>query len=126
MPALLALHIESALDPSETDLVHAMARISINQTMLLLREAQEIPAIKRALPVFEDVLSKKNLLVLAPSQNEQPPLPTPSDQTQQASPHPDLNMAAGQEEHVSMYGDVLGFDFLDGWQIEQLDFTGMY
>lgn len=61
MTALLALHIESALDPDETDLVRFMARISISQTILLLNQGKEIPALKRALPVFEEILAKKNL-----------------------------------------------------------------
>ena len=46
MIALLALHIESALDPTETDLVRSMAQISVTQTMLLLTQGKEIPAIK--------------------------------------------------------------------------------
>ena len=54
MTALLALHIESALDPTQTDLVHSMNRISISQTMLLLGHGKDIPVLKRALPVFEE------------------------------------------------------------------------
>ncbi|UKZ63978.1 uncharacterized protein TrAtP1_005200 [Trichoderma atroviride] len=57
--ALLALHIESALDPAETELVRSMARLSISQTMLVLTQGREIPALKRALPVFEEILAKK-------------------------------------------------------------------
>jgi len=61
MTALLALHIKSALDPMETDLVCSMSRISIAQTMLLLKQGRDIPVIKRALPILEQVLEKNNL-----------------------------------------------------------------
>ncbi|KAH6890680.1 hypothetical protein B0T10DRAFT_486434, partial [Thelonectria olida] len=132
MPALLALHIESALDPSETDLVRAMARISINQTMLVLNEGREIPAIKRALPAFEAVLSKKNLCPVPLNNTEPTSCQSPSDQHSlnetHASPHTDFSMVCsqiGQGEHPSLYGDILGFDFLDGWQIDQLGFAGI-
>ncbi|KAK3369228.1 hypothetical protein B0T24DRAFT_658756 [Lasiosphaeria ovina] len=53
MPALLALQIEAALDASETDVVRSMSRIAIGQTMLVLTQLREIPAIRRAIPVFE-------------------------------------------------------------------------
>ncbi|KAF4451650.1 hypothetical protein F53441_5329 [Fusarium austroafricanum] len=59
--ALLALHVESALDSSESALIRSMARISIQHTMLALDQIRDIPAIKRALPAFESVLSKNKL-----------------------------------------------------------------
>lgn len=64
---LLALHIESALDPTETDLIRSMSRISISQTMLLLTQGREIPVLKRALPKFQEILMKGNLY-LVPSE----------------------------------------------------------
>jgi hypothetical protein len=61
MTVLLALHIESAVDTSESDLVRSMARISISQAMLILTQGKEIPALKRALPIFNHILTKENL-----------------------------------------------------------------
>ncbi|KAK0716845.1 hypothetical protein B0T26DRAFT_750994 [Lasiosphaeria miniovina] len=73
MPALLALQIEAALDPSETDVVRSMSRIAIGQTMLVLTQLREVPAIKRAIPVFEAVLSKMKLY--SPPNNNNTSLP---------------------------------------------------
>ncbi|RMJ17995.1 hypothetical protein CDV36_002310 [Fusarium kuroshium] len=131
MPALLALHIETALDPSETDLVRSMAKLSINQTMLVIDQVKDFPAISRALPAFEMVLSKKNLYSTSTSHFGS--VRSPSNQGQQSessvllhehnhidSSHIELG------EHLSPHGDFLGFDFLDRWEIDQLDFTGIY
>lgn len=132
MPALLALHIESALDPAESDLVRSMARISINQTMLVLAQGQEIPALKRALPVFEEILAKKNLYLVPLNNTDRVPVQSQGHNNlaeTYASPHTQASMASsqlGQDGNPSFYGDFLGVDFLDGWQIEQLDFTGRY
>ncbi|KAG0644947.1 Fusaric acid cluster transcription factor [Hyphodiscus hymeniophilus] len=120
--ALLALRIESALDPAETDLVHSMARISISQTMLLLTQGKEIPAVKRALPVFEEILARKNLYLVPPGQ-----VPAQS-QSQDNSrvdaytlPNTQVNRVPSRleqgESNLLLYGDVLGFDFLDDWRL---------
>ncbi|OAA41943.1 Fungal transcriptional regulatory protein [Beauveria brongniartii RCEF 3172] len=61
VPALLALHLEAALDPSESELVRSMSRISISQAMLALYQLREIPAVKKAIPLFELILSRKKL-----------------------------------------------------------------
>jgi hypothetical protein len=133
--ALLALHIESALDPAETELVRSMARISISQTMLLLTQGKEIPVLKRALLVFEEILAKKNLylvqppniLVQVPAQSQ---LQDNSMADAYASPHTQVSVVLSQleqgENNPSFDMDFLGFDFLDEWQIGQLDFTGQY
>lgn len=65
---LLALHIESALDTTETTLIRSMSQISISQMMLFLKQGREIPVLKRALPIFEKILTK-NKLYLVPSNN---------------------------------------------------------
>ncbi|KEF63210.1 uncharacterized protein A1O9_01187 [Exophiala aquamarina CBS 119918] len=122
--ALLALHIESALDPLETDLVRSMARISISQTMLLLTQGKEIPALKRALPVFEEILSKKNLY-LVPS-NILSQVPTQSQSQDSSMADADASPHTQWENNPSLDVDCLGFDFLDEWQIGQLDFAGRY
>lgn len=61
VPALLALHLQAALDPSESELVRSMSRISISQAMLALYQLREIPAVKKAIPLFELILSRKKL-----------------------------------------------------------------
>jgi hypothetical protein len=122
--ALVALHIESALDPAETELVHSMARISISQTMLVLTQGKEIPVLKRALLVFEEILTKKNLYLVPPSILGQVPAQSQSQDNGMAdayaSPHTHVNVISSPPFNV----DFLGFDFLDEWQIGQLDFTG--
>ncbi|KAL2673668.1 hypothetical protein Neosp_012111 [[Neocosmospora] mangrovei] len=129
MPALLALHIETALDPSETELVRSMAKLSINQTMLVIDQVKDVPAISRALPAFEMVLSKKNLYSTPSSRSES--MQSPSNQGSNQSSvllhaHTDIDSHAGLGEHLSPHGDFLGFDFLDRWEMEELDFTGIY
>lgn len=64
IPTLLALHIESALDPTETQLIRSMSLISINQAMLVLAEGRDIPVLRRALPIFEKILAKNNLYLI--------------------------------------------------------------
>ncbi|KAL2432854.1 Fusaric acid cluster transcription factor FUB12 [Exophiala dermatitidis] len=137
MTALLALHIESALDTAETDLVRSMARISISQAMLLLTQGKEIPALKRALPVFEEILAKNNLyMVPSPpntlnhvqvSASSQPHSSSMTDacgstHTQSSVIPPQLEQPENNNPFFEV--DFLGFDFLDDWQIGQVDFTG--
>ncbi|KAL6232810.1 hypothetical protein BDW75DRAFT_216838 [Aspergillus navahoensis] len=130
--ALLALHIESALDSSESSLIRSMARISIQHTMLALEQIQDIPAIKRALPAFEMVLSKNKLYPASFRDIEQvntmPPVShddTLNDGNILPSTQADLALSQDEQQLFS-YGDFLGFDFLDRWQMEQLEFTGIY
>ncbi|KAI9713834.1 MAG: hypothetical protein M1820_000564 [Bogoriella megaspora] len=129
--ALLALHIESALDPADTDLVRSMARISISQTMLFLTQGKEIPALKRALPIFEEILIKNNLYLVPPNILGQVPAQSLSQDNSMAdayaSPHTHVSAVSSQskqsENNPLVDIDLLGFDFLDEWQIGQLDFT---
>ncbi|KAJ5579931.1 uncharacterized protein N7459_005916 [Penicillium hispanicum] len=130
--ALLALHIESALDPAETDLARSMARISISQTMLVLTQGKEIPALKRALPLFEEILARKSLCLVPPNSLGQGHIQSQSQDNNMAdayaSPHTEVSVVPSQleqcENYPSFYEDFLGFDLLDEWQIGQLDFTG--
>ncbi|KAI9673726.1 MAG: hypothetical protein M1822_009588 [Bathelium mastoideum] len=132
--ALLALHIESAIDPAETDLVRSMSRISISQTMLVLTQGKEIPAIKRALPIFQEILAKKNLYLVPSNTLGQLPAQSHSQDNSMtdayASPHTQVSVVSSQfeqcEDSLSFDVDSLGFDFLDEWHIGQLDFTGPY
>ncbi|KAF5013581.1 hypothetical protein FDECE_441 [Fusarium decemcellulare] len=129
IPALLAMHIESALDPSETEFVRSMAQISISQAMLVLDQLRGIPAIKRAFPVFETILSNKNLdsTLRNSSQQHTPSERNNSLEHEPVSPHAQPSPVSAQVDPGQAYfsGDLLGFDFLDQWQIEQLDFTGI-
>ncbi len=130
--ALLALHIESALDPAETDLIRSMARISISQTMLVLAQGKEIPALKRALPIFEEILAKKNLHLTSPSILGPILAQSQSQDNSMADayalPHTRASAVSSQFEQYeinpSFDVDFLGFDFLDEWQIGQVEFTG--
>ena len=135
--ALLALHIESALDPAETDLVRSMTRISISQTMLFLTQGKEIPALKRALPVFEEILVKNNLYLVPSNILGQVPAQSQSQSQDNsmadayASPHTQVSAVSSSqleqcENNPSFDVDFLGFDFLDEWQIGQQDLTGRY
>lgn len=132
--ALLALHIESALDSAETDLVRSMARISISQTMLVLTQGKEIPVLKRALPVFEEILAKKNLYLVSHINLGQVSAHSQSQDNSMAdayvSPHTQVSVVSSQlqqcENNPLFDVDFLGFDFLDEWQIGQLDFAGRY
>ncbi|KAM0548426.1 hypothetical protein ACHAPJ_009912 [Fusarium lateritium] len=133
IPALLALHIETALDSSEPELVQSMARISIQQTMLALNQLQEVPAIKRALPAFEMVLSRNKLYPAALGDGEHSTVHAASTENTMDGSNilsqaqsDSLSFQLDQNEHPFSYGDFLGFDFLDRWQMEQLDFTGIY
>ncbi|RBR26408.1 uncharacterized protein FIESC28_00813 [Fusarium coffeatum] len=127
--ALLALHIESALDPSESDLVRSMARISIQYTMLALNQIQDTPAIKRALPAFEMVLSKNKLYPASVGDSPQTAIPLDNKigGTIEVATQPNSTFAEEENEMLPfLSGDLSGFEFFDRWQMEQLDFTGIY
>lgn len=123
MTALLALHIERALDPAETHVVRSMSRISINQMMLVLNNGKDIPVLKRALPVFEEILAK-NSLYLVPAQSQAQDNTMADSHT---SPQAQVNEASSQldgyENNPSFDIDFLGFEFLDVWHTGEIDFT---
>ncbi|KAF5021534.1 hypothetical protein F66182_6416 [Fusarium sp. NRRL 66182] len=128
--ALLALHMESALRSSESDLGRSMARISIQYIMLALDQIRDTPAIKRALPAFETVLSKNKLYSVRlndagqmKAMNCDPHDDPLNDGHILPSAPSDINVS--QDEQSFLCGDSIGFDFLDRWQMEQLDFTGL-
>jgi hypothetical protein len=132
MTALVALHTESALDPTETDLVHSMARISISQTMLLLNQAKDIPVLKRALPILEETLAKHELYTNPASPSARAHVQLPVHQIHSGVAEPQMPPAA-ETELIVPYSwdseqlfdmDFLGFDFLDGWQTEAQESTG--
>ncbi|RSL82428.1 hypothetical protein CEP51_005176 [Fusarium floridanum] len=62
IPILLALHVETVLDTTESELNQSMSRISISRVLLILKHMKEIPSIAQVLPVFEQVLAKHSLI----------------------------------------------------------------
>ncbi|TRX95114.1 hypothetical protein FHL15_003806 [Xylaria flabelliformis] len=131
VPALLALNIESTLDPAETDLVRSMVRISISQAMLVLAQGKEIPVLRRALPIFEEILAKKKLYLVSSNVLGQASTQSQSQDNSTAdtyaSPSTQANVVPPHQEEYENSAwfdlDSLGFDFLDESQIGQLGFT---
>lgn len=111
--------------------MRSMARISISQTRLVLTQGKEIPALKRALPIFEEILDKKKLWSAQPRTLGQVPAQSHSQDNNMAdtdaSTHAQVGVDSPQleqyENDLSFDVDFLGFDFLDEWQIGQLDFA---
>jgi len=132
MTALLALHIETALDATETDLVRSMARISISQTMLLLDQGKDVPVICRALPAFQQILAQRSSLVLLPAV-DQSLMAAPSQAPAEGIPSETGSLEnsavataafGGLEENFAPFEfdfDFLPRDFLDQWQDEPED-----
>lgn len=93
--------------------------------MLVLTQGKEIPALKRALPVFEEILAKKNLYPVQPNILGQVPAQLQSQDNNMAdaytSPNTQVNIIPSQleqgESNLSLYGDFLGLDFLDDWRL---------
>jgi hypothetical protein len=91
--------------------------------MLVLGQGKEIPALKRALPVFEDILAKKNLYSVPPTIPSHIPAQPQSQDTSMADayalPHAQVNIVPSQlgqgESNPALYGDFFGLDFLDDW-----------
>lgn len=119
MMVLLAMHIESAFNPSETELVQSMSRISISQTMLLLNQGKDIPVLKRALPVFEDILAKRGSLTIdITSQSTLPPRSeTSSTPDMYSTTAIDILHSGQPESNPTLYEDLLGLDFMDDWKL---------
>lgn len=128
IPTLLALHIESALDTSETDLIRSMSRISIGQTMLVLNELREIPVIKRAMPIFEVVLAKKNLYPTSFGPADSVPQ-IDDRQNEPDLPRPQMGAFVPQDvqgDCTFYLGDFIDFDVLDRWEVGQLDSPAIF
>ena len=105
--------------------------------MLFLTQGKEIPALKRALPVFEEILVKNNLYLVPSNILGQVPAQSQSQSQDNsmadayASPHTQVSAVSSSqleqcENNPSFDVDFLGFDFLDEWQIGQQDLTGRY
>jgi hypothetical protein len=103
-----------------------MARISISQIMLVLTQGREIPALKRALPIFEEILAKKNLYLVSPNMPGQVPARSQSQDNTMAPDayplsHTQTSVVPSQLEQSEnippLYEDFLGLDFLDDWRL---------
>ena len=97
--------------------------------MLALNQIQDTPAIKRALPAFEMVLSKNKLYPA--SVGDSPQTEAPQDNTVggsvEVATQPNPTLAEEENEMLPfLSGDFSGFEFFDRWQMEQLDFSGIY
>ncbi|KAM0430375.1 hypothetical protein ACHAQK_010706 [Fusarium lateritium] len=95
--------------------------------MLALVQVEDNPAVKRALPVFEMILSKNNLrlpLIQGDDQNTQVP-PASDDGTLHDGhilPPTESNFDTNEDyhtEHSFTPGDFTGFDFFDRWHISR-------
>ncbi|KAM3476104.1 hypothetical protein MY8738_007094 [Beauveria namnaoensis] len=142
VPALLALHLEAALDPSESELVRSMSRISISQAMLALYQLREIPAVKKAIPLFELILSRKKLYDGSggPADDDDDDNDDNDDAPQVCSPpetpweeaagtvvvpprlRPNAELADVPGEYFdSFVRDFLEYDAVGKWDFEQVD-----
>ncbi|KAH0424929.1 hypothetical protein CcaCcLH18_11249 [Colletotrichum camelliae] len=61
IPIALALHIEAALDATESNATKSMSLIYIRQGMLILEQLQDSPVMKRVLSIFEWALDRVDL-----------------------------------------------------------------
>lgn len=129
MPALLVLHLEAALDPSESDLVRSMSRISISQTMLALNQLREIPAIKKAIPLFELILSRKKLDGDGDAVVHMPKVAALCESQGKAAgvvQRPQLDAETDDalgESFDSFVQEFLEYDTLGEWGFAQVDFS---
>ncbi|KAM3444676.1 hypothetical protein NHJ13734_001178 [Beauveria thailandica] len=140
VPALLALHLEAALDPSESELVRSMSRISISQAMLALYQLREIPAVKKAIPLFELILSRKKLYHESSSggpadddddNDDAPQVCSPPESPWEAEAgtvvvpprlRPNAELADVPGEYFdSFVQDFLEYDAVGKWDYEQVD-----
>lgn len=102
--------------------------------MLVMGQLKEIPAIKRAIPVFELVLANKNL----PAAPAMPPSKTTSQSLSEGHNEdtstfmdrlqPDMYQLqdAPGELYDAFLGDFLDFNVMDKWEFGQNDFTRIY
>lgn len=101
--------------------------------MLVLTQGKEIPALKRALPVFEEILAKKNLYLIPPNMLGQVSAQVQSQDDSITDAWASSNAQVGSvvssqleqcENNSSFDLDFLGFDFLDEWRTGQVGFAG--
>ena len=95
--------------------------------MLLITQGRDIPVLKKALPVFEDILAKKDLYLLPHNPVDRTTSQPQPEEKNIGNDHevPQKQDSRPQAENSEYYplfeGDLLGLDFLDEWQIGELD-----
>ena len=93
--------------------------------MLVLAQGKEIPALKRALPVFEEILAKKNLHLVPPYISSNAPAHSQFQSNgmvdASALPDPQISTAPSQVEqwmnNPPFYEDFLGLDAFNDWSL---------
>ncbi|KAI5462052.1 hypothetical protein BGZ63DRAFT_423354 [Mariannaea sp. PMI_226] len=118
----LAIHIEMALDESGSEINRSMSQLSIQRSMLLLRELKDDPVLQQAIPIFERVLVQTNLIPASlMTQAQQSTTSPPSSQRHDNHSSPS-QIDSGADgailqdslgEYSLWFKDFLGFDFLD-------------
>ncbi|KAL3294571.1 cutinase transcription factor 1 beta [Colletotrichum asianum] len=112
----LALHIEAALDATETSANKSMSLIYVRQGMLILQQLQDSPVIKRVLSIFEWALDR--VLTLAAIEDRQ----NGNAVREGVEPHESVDQVGAAVGHdfeemfdqmEPWFGDFLGIDFLD-------------
>jgi hypothetical protein len=93
--------------------------------MLVLTQGKEIPVLKRALLVFETILTKKSLHLIPQSQSQDSSM---AESYASLYAHASIPSSQSEQCEDNTLFDInyLGFDFMDEWQIEQMDYTGRY
>lgn len=89
------------MDANELPMTRSMARLQAHQKMLLLRRLQDFPVLERAVPVFEWVLSQKDLGMTSQSIEGAGSSMGVPFQTAQS------------DETDSWFGELLGFNLLE-------------
>lgn len=94
-------------------MTRSIAQLQAHQKMLLLRQLQDVPTLQRALPVFEWVLSQKDLAISSASHSitERDPIPVLAAQGYVDSQT--AGASAVPAESGYWFGELLGFDFLE-------------
>ncbi|KAK1522335.1 uncharacterized protein CCOS01_10047 [Colletotrichum costaricense] len=117
IPIALALHIETALDATESNATKSMSLIYIRQGLLILEQLQDSPVMKRVLSIFEWALTRLDLIPEV-SQDKQVSDGVRAGSEQDGSVD-QVGASTGQEfgemldQMEPWFGDFLGLDFLD-------------
>ncbi|KAK1486949.1 hypothetical protein CABS01_13082 [Colletotrichum abscissum] len=117
IPIALALHIETALDATESSATKSMSLIYIRQGLIILEQLQDSPVMKRVLSIFEWALTRLDLIPEV-SQDKQVSDGVRAGSDQDGSVD-QVGASTGQEfgemldQMEPWFGDFLGLDFLD-------------
>ncbi|UQC90074.1 uncharacterized protein CLUP02_15605 [Colletotrichum lupini] len=117
IPIALALHIETALDATESSATKSMSLIYIRQGLIILEQLQDSPVMKRVLSIFEWALTRLDLIPEV-SQDKQLSGGVRAGSDQDGSVD-QVGTSTGQEfgemldQMEPWFGDFLGLDFLD-------------